>query len=105
MLISTGNFIAHSFLFNIKGKTRYNPGMIIAILLFLPISVIFFVLVIRQNAASTLDWIVGIVLGATLNYIGILKVIDWMKNKKTSFIFPARFLLPDERKKSNPDLR
>jgi hypothetical protein len=105
VLISTGNFIAHSFLFNIKGKTRYNPGMVVAILLFLPLSIAFFVLVIRQNAASTLDWIIGIALGVALNYVGILKVIDWLKNKKTNFIFPERFLLPEERKKPNREHR
>jgi len=38
VLISLGNFAAHSFLFNIKGRTMYNPGMITGILLFLPIA-------------------------------------------------------------------
>jgi hypothetical protein len=32
ILVSVGNFIAHTFLFNIKGKTRYNPGMFTAII-------------------------------------------------------------------------
>ena len=97
MLVSLGNFVAHTFLFNIKGKTRYNPGMLVAILLFLPLAVIFFVLFIRQNAASALDWIAGIVLGVALNYVGILKMIDWMKDSQTDTIFPARFLKPENR--------
>jgi len=90
ILVSTGNFIAHTFLFNIKGKTHYSPGMATAILLFLPISVYFFYLVIMGNLASPLDWVLGIVLGIALNYLGILKMIDWLKNRNTPYIFPAK---------------
>ena len=46
ILVSAGNFVAHTFLFNIKGKTFYNPGMLTADLLFLPIAVYFFMLVV-----------------------------------------------------------
>jgi len=96
ILISAGNFVAHTFLFNLKGRTRYNPGMAVAILLFLPLTVIFFVLVIQQHAASPLDWVAGILLGIALNYVGILKMIDLLKDKETSFVFPKRFLLPKD---------
>jgi len=98
LLVSVGNFIAHTFLFNFKGKTVYNPGMLTAILLFLPMSVVFFSWVIQHHAASPLDWIVGIVLGIALNTIGVFKTIDVMKNKKTSYIFPARCLVPGQQK-------
>ncbi len=94
ILVSVGNFIAHTFLFNIKGKTLYNPGMLTAVVLFLPVSVYFFAWVIQNNAASTPDWIVGVLLGIVLNYVGILKLIDWLKDEKTPYIFPARFLIP-----------
>jgi hypothetical protein len=98
ILISAGNFIAHTFLFNIKGRTRYNPGMLVSILLFLPLTVIFFFLVIQQHSASALDWVLGIVLGIALNFLGILKMIDLLKDDKTSFVFPKRFLLPEDNK-------
>ncbi len=98
MLVSVGNFIVHTFLFNIRGKTAYNPGMLTAIVFFLPLSVYFFFWVIQHNAASSLDWIVGIVLGIALNYIGVIKVIDWMKDENTSYVFPARCLLPRQQK-------
>jgi hypothetical protein len=94
ILVSAGNFIAHTFLFNIKGKSRYNPGMLTADILFLPITVYFFILVFQGNFASTIDWILGILLGVALNYIGILKMIDWLKDKNTPYIFPGRFLPP-----------
>ncbi|MGD0879879.1 MAG: HXXEE domain-containing protein [Anaerolineales bacterium] len=99
ILVSAGNFIAHSFLFNIKGRTRYNPGMVVAILLFLPLTVIFFVLVIQQHSASALDWVLGIILGIVLNYVGILKMIDLFKDKNTNYIFPKRFLQPEGNRK------
>ncbi len=92
ILISAGNFIAHTFLFNLKGKTRYNPGMLTADLLFLPIVVIFFTLVIRSGLATPLDWAIGIPLGVALNYLGILKLIDLLKDKNTPYIFPKRFM-------------
>ncbi len=92
ILVSAGNFIAHTFLFNIKGKTRYNPGMLTADLLFLPLAVVLFILVIHNHAATSVDWLVGAVLGVALNVIGILKMIDWLKDKNTPYVFPQRFL-------------
>lgn len=94
ILVSVGNFFAHTFLFNIKGKTLYNPGMLTAILLFAPISSYFFYLVIHGNLATPKDWIVGIILGAILNVIGVLKLIDWLKDENTEYVFPKRFLMP-----------
>jgi len=98
ILLSVGNFIAHTFLFNIKGKTVYNPGMLTAILLFLPASVAFFAWMIQHHSASPLDWIAGIVLGIALNTLGVFKTIDWMKNKDTPYVFPARCLVPGRQK-------
>jgi hypothetical protein len=94
MLVSAGNFVAHTFLFNIKGKSRYNPGMLTADILFLPIAVYFFFLVVHGNLAGGLDWGLGVALGLALNYVGILKLIDWLKDKDSAFIFPRRFLPP-----------
>jgi uncharacterized RDD family membrane protein YckC len=99
MLVTVGNFLAHTFLFNIRSKTRYNPGMLTAVLLFLPMAVLFFAWVIQHQLASPLDWVVGAVLGIALNYVGILKMIDWLKDKKTPYIFPDRFLVPTKSKK------
>jgi hypothetical protein len=94
MLVSTGNIVAHTLLFNLRGKTLYNPGLLTALLLFLPIVVYFFYLVVSQNLATPVDWAVGLGLGVVLNYVGILKLIDWLKDEKTPYIFPQRALLP-----------
>jgi hypothetical protein len=94
ILVSVGNFFAHTFLFNIKGKTLYNPGMFTAVVLFAPIAVYFGYLLIQGNLATSIDWVVGILLGIVLNVVGILKLIDWLKDENTEYIFPKRFLLP-----------
>ncbi len=94
MLVSVGNFVAHTFLFNIKGKTLYNPGMFTAIVLFVPIAGYFFYSLVQSNLAAPTDWIIGIVLGILLNYFGILKLIDLLKDENTGYIFPKRFLAP-----------
>ena len=96
VLVSAGNFVAHTLLFNLKGKTRYNPGMLTADLLFLPVGLVFFYLVISGGLATPLDWGLGIVLGVILNYVGIIKLIDWMKDPQTPYAFPARFLPPHQ---------
>lgn len=96
ILVSVGNFFAHTFLFNIKGKTRYNPGMLTAVLLFLPLAACFFYLVVAGQMASPVDWVSGVVLGIVLNVVGILKMIDWLKDEKTLYIFPKRFLSPEQ---------
>jgi hypothetical protein len=97
MLVSIGNVIAHTFLFNLKGGTRYNPGMLTAIVLFAPIATSFAYLLLASNLATPAYWIAGLVLGVVLNYVGILKLIDWLKDEDTAYIFPKRFLLPDQR--------
>jgi hypothetical protein len=97
ILVSAGNFVAHTFLFNIKGKSFYNPGMITADILFLPVVIYFFSLMLRGNSATSLDWFLGIALGIVLNYIGVLKLIDWLKDKQTAYVFPPRCLPPEIR--------
>lgn len=97
MLISLGNFFAHTFFFNIKGKTWYNPGMATAIVLFLPVSLWFVKVLLSTHLATSKDWIAGIVIGALLNFFAIIKPIDWMANRATPFIFKNRQLRPADR--------
>lgn len=98
ILVSLGNFVAHTFVFNIKGKTIYNPGMITSIVLFLPIVIYIFYFINANHVATATDYVIGILLGIALNYIGILKLIVWMENKNTPYIFLNRQLRPQDRK-------
>jgi hypothetical protein len=97
ILVSVGNIFAHTIIFNIKGKTFYNPGLLTSWLLFVPIVYFFFRLVISEELASPLNWIIGIGLGIALNYFGIYKMILWLADTNTLYVFPRRFLSPKDR--------
>ncbi|RYE23390.1 MAG: HXXEE domain-containing protein [Sphingobacteriales bacterium] len=96
ILISAGNVIAHIFLFNIKGRTIYNAGMATCWLLFMPCIYFFFSIVYQQHLITTIDYLIGIPLGIVLNVVGILKMINWLADRNTPYIFPARNLLPEK---------
>lgn len=101
ILISLGNIIAHTFLFNIKGKTIYNAGMVTSWIFFAPCIYFFFSIVHHENLITTNDYLIGIPLGIALNVIGVLKMIDWMADKNTTYLFEERNLLLKDRKKNN----
>src|SRR5690606_39270688 len=56
MLVSLGNLVAHTILFNVKGKTFYNPGMLSSIIFLLPISAYFFYFIIGNRFVTLIDW-------------------------------------------------
>lgn len=93
ILVSVGNIVAHTLIFNLKGKTLYNPGLITCWLLFAPIVYWFFNMVTTQNMAKPSDWIIGLTTGIALNYFGVYKMIIWLADKNTPYVFPRRFLL------------
>jgi hypothetical protein len=101
ILISLGNIIAHTFLFNIKGKTIYNAGMATSLIFFVPCVYFFFSIVHQEDLITTTDYLIGIPTGIILNVIGVLKTIDWMADRNTSYIFEERNLLWKDRKKKS----
>jgi hypothetical protein len=99
ILVSLGNVLAHTLVFNLKGKTIYNAGMATSILLFVP-CIFFFGKVTRaQNLITISDALIGISLGIALNIFGIVKLITWLADKNTKYIFDDRNLLPQDREK------
>lgn len=99
ILISLGNIIAHTILFNVKGKTIYNAGMVTSWIFFAPCIYFFFSIVYNENLITITDYLIGIPLGIALNVIGILKIIDWLANRNTPYIFEDRNLLLKDRMK------
>ena len=97
MLVSLGNIIGHTFIFNGKGKTFYNAGLATSWLCFVPCIYFFFKIIHTENLVTDTDYFIGIPLGIAFNYFGVLKIIDWMKDKNTDYIFPQRCLLPKDR--------
>lgn len=94
VLISLGNFVAHTFMFNIKGRTFYNPGMFTGVVLFLPIAIWYYSTIVKDPHTAMIDWLIGIPLGILLNYLGIIKLIDWMADRNTTYVFENRQLRP-----------
>lgn len=99
MLVSFGNVVAHTLLFNVKGKTWYNPGLCTAWILFAPLLYWFVHTLCVNHIAGIADWIAGIALGIILNVVGILKLIDWLANRNTTYVFEQRQLRPEDRYK------
>lgn len=99
ILVSVGNTIAHTTLFNIKGKTIYNAGLATCWLFFAPIIFFFFKTIHQENLVTMTDYMIGIPLGITLNVVGILKLIEWNSDKNTKYIFEERQLLVKDRNK------
>lgn len=82
ILVSAGNVIAHSILFNSKGHTLYNAGMLTACIFFVPCIYYFFYVVYHDHLITITDYLIGVPLGVVLNVVGVLKMIDWLKSKK-----------------------
>ncbi|MBY0346739.1 MAG: HXXEE domain-containing protein [Hydrotalea flava] len=87
MLFLFGNFIMHTFYYNIKAKTKYNPGMVTGIVFLMPVSIFYFWALISEHAAGVWDYVIGLPLGLIFIFVNFVKLIDWMKNKNVHFKF------------------
>jgi hypothetical protein len=101
IMVSIFNTLGHTILFNIKGKTFYNAGLLTCWLFFVPCAYFFFTVLHREHLATMTDYLIGTPLGIVFNVAGILKPIDWMADKDTTYIFDDRNLLPKDRKKNS----
>lgn len=93
ILVSVGNIVAHTFVFNLKGKTLYNAGLISCWLFFAPCVFFFFKIIHQQDLVSAIDYLIGIPLGIAINIFGVLKPIKWLADRNTVYIFEKRQLL------------
>lgn len=87
IVVSAGNVLAHALLFNLKGKTIYNPGMVTALVLFLPVVTYYFIFISQHHLLHLNDLLFGIAIGLVINYFGVLKLITLFGNKKTHYVF------------------
>lgn len=98
ILVSLGNIVAHTFLFNFKGKTIYNAGLATSWLCFAPCVFFFFHITHTDQLANPADYWIGIPLGLLINVFGVFKPIGWLADRDTTFIFRDGQLLPADRK-------
>lgn len=98
LLVSLGNVIAHTLVFNLKGKTIYNAGLATSWLLFVPCIFFFFKIIHDENLVTITDYLIGIPLGLVINIAGVLKPITWLADKNSLFVFKDRNLLPPDRR-------
>lgn len=98
MLVSLGNIVAHTFLFNLKGRTLYNAGLATCWLFFAPCVFIFFHIIHTDQLATMADYWAGIPLGILINVFGVFKPIGWLADRDTTFIFRDGQLLPTDRR-------
>jgi len=99
IIVSIANTFSHTIIFNIKGKTFYNAGLVTSWLFFVPCIYFFFKIVYSENLITSFDYLIGIPLGIAFNILGIIKPMTWFADKNTSYIFEQRNLLLQDRKK------
>ncbi|GAA1771856.1 HXXEE domain-containing protein [Nocardioides hankookensis] len=90
LVVSAGNVFAHTLLFNIRGRTLYNPGLATCWLLFVPVITWFVVVVARDDLVGVGAVVVGIALGLALNYLGVVRLIVALGDRDSPYAFPAR---------------
>ena len=100
ILVSLGNTVAHTIVFNVKGKTFYNAGLATCWLFFVPCIYFFFATIHKEQLVTVTDYLIGVPLGIVLNVVGILKLIDWFADRETKYVFDQRNVLPVDRKAS-----
>ena len=79
ILVSVGNCVLHLIVIPIRGRIPYNPGMATSLVLFLPVSVWFFVT--AWSSMSVGDVVVGLLLGIVLNVGGVIGVIRALEDR------------------------
>lgn len=88
IMVSIGNCVLHLIVIPIRGRMPYNPGMATSLVLFVPITVWFFVTAAPQLSAS--DLIVGIVLGIVLDVAGVIGLIRVMADHSAPAFEPRQ---------------
>jgi len=97
ILVSLGNILAHTLVFNIRGKTLYNAGLATSWLFLAPCVFFFFRIVTEQHLATATDYAIGVPLGIIINVLLVVKLITWLADRHTRYAFSTRNLLPGDR--------
>jgi hypothetical protein len=102
VLVGFLQVFAHAILTNVKLKAPYNPGMLTALLGFLPLGIYYVYLI--HDSATAWDWAMGVSYMAGFLYFGVLKLnFTWLSGEDSPYPFAPeemrRFGLPDRAKR------
>ncbi|MFK4302897.1 MULTISPECIES: HXXEE domain-containing protein [unclassified Paenibacillus] len=82
----------HGIVVNIKAKTLYNPGLLTAVLVHVPVGIWYIHDIVEYNAPALTDWIWGTIYFAFAVYIFIIKGNMWLKNSNSPYPFSQQQL-------------
>lgn len=74
----------HSIAFNKQAGTKYNPGMITALFIFLPIGIYYYYMVFSNGWATVLDFVLGFIFDMGLAFIVFKQGVYKLLAKKDS---------------------
>lgn len=81
--------LGHGILMNVKTKGLYNPGLVTALVLHLPIGIAYILEIERTGLASTGAYIGGLVGVIALFALTVVAPVQGMKDRETPFVIPA----------------
>lgn len=84
--------IWHGIVVNIKAKTLYNPGLITALLLHVPVGIWYIHEIVKQDIPTAIDWIAGTIYFVFAVYIFIIKGNIWLKKSDSPYSFSKQQL-------------
>ncbi|MGO4953416.1 HXXEE domain-containing protein [Paenibacillus sp. DRB1-1] len=82
----------HGIVVNIKAKTLYNPGLITALFLHVPVGIWYIHEIVKQDIPTAIDWIAGTIYFVFAVYIFIIKGNIWLKKSDSPYSFSKQQL-------------
>ncbi|MEK4348624.1 HXXEE domain-containing protein [Paenibacillus sp. FSL P4-0184] len=92
VLMGFFQIIFHGVVINIRAKSMYNPGLVSAIIIHLPIGIWYINYIYEHHLITLSDWIWSAIYFAIAVYILIVKGNTWMKNKNSIYKFSQKQL-------------
>ncbi|MEK4850415.1 HXXEE domain-containing protein [Paenibacillus sp. FSL H7-0756] len=92
VLMGFFQIIFHGVVVNIRAKSMYNPGLVSAIVVHLPVGIWYINYVYEHHLITRSDWIWGVIYFCIAVYLFIVKGNTWLKNKNSIHKFSQKQL-------------
>ncbi|GHV96882.1 hypothetical protein lacNasYZ03_09780 [Lactobacillus nasalidis] len=100
MFFNLFQVLGHGIKMNVAMKTWYNPGMATSLLLFLPISLAYFIYVSQTGLLAGWGWLWSVLAAALLMAITVVLPVQLLKKEDSACPIPARQLEDYQRVKN-----